>query len=255
MSARGIGYAIGGADLLSDVNVDVAVGEWLTIIGPNGAGKSTLLRALAGLLACRGTVTVDGGPIHQLPRRDRARRLALVPQNPVVPAGMSVLDYTLLGRNPYIPPLGRESRADLAAVHTVLGRLDLTGMADRELSTLSGGERQRVYLARALAQGARLLLLDEPTAALDIGHQQDVLELIDQLRTDESTALSVITTMHELTVAGQYADRILLLADGRQVAVGTPAEVLTEELVSHHYRARIRIVDGVRGPLVVPDRR
>ncbi|WP_203966305.1 ABC transporter ATP-binding protein [Actinocatenispora thailandica] len=257
VSARGVGVRIGAAALLSDVDIDVAPGEWLTVIGPNGAGKSTLLRVLAGLLPAAGEVRIGGTPVTALRRRDRARQIALVAQDPVVPAGMSVFDYALLGRTPYIPPLGVESAADLAAVRDVLARLDLTALTDRELSTLSGGERQRVFLARALAQGARLLLLDEPTSALDIGHQQDVLELVDELRTSgpADEPLTVVATMHDLSVAGEYADRILLLADGRRVALGTPDEVLTEELLATHYRARVRVVAGDHGPLVVPVRR
>ncbi|GAA4200676.1 ABC transporter ATP-binding protein [Actinocatenispora rupis] len=255
VAARGIGVRVGAARLLGDVDLDVPEGGWLTVIGPNGAGKSTLLRALAGLVPHEGTVTVAGEQVDRLHRRQRARLIALVPQNPVVPPGMSVLDYTLLGRTPYIAPLAVEGAADLAAAHAVLDRLDLTGFADRTLDTLSGGERQRVYLARALAQGARLLLLDEPTSALDIGHQQDVLELVDELRTAEHAPLTVLATMHELSVAGEYADRILLLAAGSVVATGTPDEVLTEELLAHHYRARVRVVPGERGPLVVPVRR
>ena len=257
VSARGIGVRIGAATLLSDVDIDVAPGEWLTIIGPNGAGKSTLLRVLAGLLPTGGEVRFGGTPLGSLRRRDRARQIALVAQDPAVPAGMSVFDYAMLGRTPYIPPLGREGAADLAAVRDVLARLDLTDLAHRELSTLSGGERQRVFLARALAQGARLLLLDEPTSALDIGHQQDVLELVDELRAagPDDDPLTVVATMHDLSVAGEYADRILLLAGGRRVALGPPAEVLTEKLLATHYRARVRVVAGDHGPLVVPVRR
>ncbi|HEY3504850.1 MAG TPA: ABC transporter ATP-binding protein [Actinocatenispora sp.] len=255
LTARSVGVRIGAATLLADVDVDVPEGGWLTIIGPNGAGKSTLLRALAGLLPHDGTVTVAGQPTARLHRRERARLIALVPQNPVVPPGMSVLDYTLLGRTPYIAPLAVEGASDLAAARDVLDRLDLSGFADRTLDTLSGGERQRVYLARALAQGARLLLLDEPTSALDIGHQQDVLDLVDELRTADGAPLTVVATMHDLSVAGEYAEEILLLDAGRVVATGTPAEVLTEDLLSRHYRARVRVVPGERGPLVVPVRR
>ena len=131
-------------------------------------------------------------------------------------------------------------------------RLDLHRFAGRALATLSGGERQRVFLARALAQQATLLLLDEPTSALDIGHQQEVLELVDQLRRDDG--LTVLATMHELSIAGEYADRLVLLAEGRAVAKGSPREVLTEELLARHYRARVRVVDGEHGPLVVPVR-
>lgn len=249
---RDLRVALGGAPILAGVDLTVAVGEWVTVIGPNGAGKSTLLRAVGGLLAAGDAVRLFGTPIDSFRRRDRARVVATVAQSPVVPAGMSVFDYVLLGRTPYIPALGRESAADLAAVREVVDRLDLGAFAGRELATLSGGERQRVFLARALAQGATLLLLDEPTSALDIGHQQEVLELVDQLRREQ--VLTVLATMHDLSVAGEYADRMVLLADGRVVASGPPQEVLTEELLAAHYRAHVRVIPGEHGPLVVPVR-
>jgi iron complex transport system ATP-binding protein len=243
---------LGGAPILRGVELTVASGEWVTVIGPNGAGKSTLVRAVGGLLPFAGSVTLFGTPSGRLRRRERARLVATVVQHPIVPPGMAVLDYVLLGRTPYIAPLGRESATDLAAVDEVLAALDLTRFAPRELGTLSGGERQRVFLARALAQGATLLLLDEPTSALDIGHQQEVLELVDGLR--RARGLTVLATMHELSLAGEYADRMVLLAGGRVVATGTPREVLTEELLARYYRARVRVVDGEHGPLVTPVR-
>ncbi|MGW4296396.1 ABC transporter ATP-binding protein [Micromonospora chersina] len=249
---RGLRVELGGTPILAGVDLAVAVGEWVTVIGPNGAGKSTLLRAVGGLLPAPGAVSLFGTPINSLRRRDRARVVATVAQSPVVPAGMSVFDYVLLGRTPYIPALGRESAADLAAVHEVLDRLDLGAFGRRELATLSGGERQRVFLARALAQGATLLLLDEPTSALDIGHQQEVLELVDQLRRQHE--LTVLATMHDLSIAGEYADRLVLLAEGRVAAAGPPQEVLTEPLLARHYRANVRVIPGDHGPLVVPVR-
>ncbi len=252
VEVAGLRVELDRALILDGVDLSVSAGEWVTVIGPNGAGKSTLLRAVGGLLPFTGSVTLFGTPTARLPRRQRARIVATVTQSPVVPPGMAVLDYVLLGRTPYIPPLGRESAADLAAVHQVLDRLDLVPFAARQLATLSGGERQRVFLARALAQGATLLLLDEPTSALDIGHQQEVLELVDQLRRDHG--LTVLATMHDLSVAGEYADRLVLLAGGRVAAAGPPRAVLTEELLGRHYRARVRVVDGEHGPLVVPVR-
>ncbi|MFG1657577.1 ABC transporter ATP-binding protein [Micromonospora chersina] len=249
---RDLRIELGGTPILAGVDLAVAVGEWVTVIGPNGAGKSTLLRAVGGLLPAPGAVSLFGTPINSLRRRDRARVVATVAQSPVVPAGMSVFDYVLLGRTPYIPALGRESAADLAAVHEVLDRLDLGAFGRRELATLSGGERQRVFLARALAQGATLLLLDEPTSALDIGHQQEVLELVDQLRRQHE--LTVLATMHDLSIAGEYADRLVLLAEGRVAAAGPPQEVLTEPLLARHYRANVRVIPGEHGPLVVPVR-
>jgi iron complex transport system ATP-binding protein len=252
VSIRGVGVHIQGTEILRDVSLDVGLGEWVTIIGPNGAGKSTLLRAIGGLLRFDGAIDIFGQSITALRRRDRARLVATVAQDPIVPPGMAVLDYVLLGRTPYIPPLGNESRRDLEAVHAVLDRLDLHRFARRLLASLSGGERQRVFLARALAQGANLLLLDEPTSALDIGHQQDVLELVDALRRDQ--ALTVLATMHDLSIAGEYADRMVMLAAGRVAAAGTPREVLTEEMLATHYKARVRIIDGESGPLIVPVR-
>ncbi|WP_091445775.1 ABC transporter ATP-binding protein [Micromonospora yangpuensis] len=249
---RRLRVELGGVPVLTGVDLTVAPGEWVTVIGPNGAGKSTLLRAVGGLLPAPDAIWLFGTPSARLRRRDRARVVATVPQSPVVPPGMAVLDYVLLGRTPYIPPLGRESAADLAVVHEVLRRLDLLGFERRELATLSGGERQRVFLARALAQGATLLLLDEPTSALDIGHQQEVLELVDQLRREHG--LTVLATMHDLSVAGEYADRLVLLSAGQVAAVGPPREVLTEDLLGTHYRATVRVIQGEHGPLVVPVR-
>ncbi len=253
LRAESLAVDLGGTPVLHGVDLEVRASEWVTIIGPNGAGKSTLLRAVAGLLPHTGSVFLFGTPTARLSRRERAKRVATVLQSPVVPAGMSVLDYVLLGRTPYIPVLGRESAADLAAVHQTLAGLDLAGFTGRRLETLSGGERQRVFLARAMAQGAPLLLLDEPTAALDIGHQQEVLELVDQVRRDNG--LTVLATMHDLSVAGEYAERLVLMDQGRVAAAGTPGEVLTEELLARHYRAQVRVLPGERGPLVVPTRR
>jgi iron complex transport system ATP-binding protein len=249
---RDVGVNLDGNEIVRGVSLSVASGEWVTVIGPNGAGKSTLLRAIAGLVRFRGGIELFGQASEALSRRQRARLVAMVPQDPVVPPGMVVLDYVLLGRTPYIPPLGRESAADLVAVDEALTRLDLTRFAGRRLESLSGGERQRVFLARALAQGAALLLLDEPTTALDIGHQQEVVELVDRLRRD--SPLTVLATMHDLSIAGEFADRMVLLANGRVIAAGPPREVLTERLLAEHYRARVRVIEGDHGPLVVPVR-
>jgi iron complex transport system ATP-binding protein len=252
ISISDLTVTLDGVEILTGVGLTVAAGEWVTVIGPNGAGKSTLLRAVGGRLAHRGSISVDGTPVGALSRRALARTVAAVAQTPVVPPGMSVIDYVLLGRTPYISPLGRESARDLAVVSGVLERLELTPFAGRLLATLSGGERQRVFLARALAQEAPLLLLDEPTSALDIGHQQDVLDLVDDLRRDRN--LTVLATMHDLSVAGEYADRLVLMAGGRVVAAGPPAEVLTEELLTTQYRARVKVLKGAHGPIVVPVR-
>jgi cobalamin transport system ATP-binding protein len=252
VTVRGVSVTIDKTPILTTIDLDVAEREWVTIIGPNGAGKSTLLKSIGGLLHHTGSIELFGDSIATMGRRARARLVATVAQDPVVPPGMSVLDYVLLGRTPYIAPLGRESRTDVDAANDVLSSLDLNRFGARQLESLSGGERQRVFLARALAQGAKLLLLDEPTSALDIGHQQDVLELVDSLRRDRG--LTVLATMHDLSIAGEYADRMVMLARGRVAAAGTPSEVLTEDLLARYYNARVRVVPGEQGPLVVPVR-
>jgi iron complex transport system ATP-binding protein len=241
---------LGDKRVLDGVGVQVASGEWLSIVGPNGAGKSTLLRFLTGAVRGTGSVELDGRPVAGLHRRERARLIALVPQAPVIPPGVGVGDYVLLGRTPHLHSLAMETAADVAAVHDALARLDLLGFADRDVATLSGGERQRVLIARALAQAAPIVLLDEPTTALDVGHQQQVLELVDDLR--RAHGLTVVTTMHDLTLAGQYADRLLLLDEGRVVIEGTAAEVLTEEHLAAYYGARVRIIYEGGQPVVLP---
>jgi iron complex transport system ATP-binding protein len=252
--AAGVVVDLGGARILDGVSVDVGEGEWLSIVGPNGAGKSTLLRAMAGLVAIggSGSVEIGGRPLGSMSRRERAQAVALVPQVPVVPPGVAVTDYVMLGRTPHMPPLGRESAADLEAVRVALEELDLLRFADRPLDTLSGGERQRVLIARALAQASPVLLLDEPTSALDVGHQQDVLELVDRLRV--ANRLTVVSTMHDLTLAGQYADRLVLLEGGRVVTAGTAEDVLTEENLARFYGAKVRVIREGGAIVVVPMR-
>ena len=252
LDCRQVDVVLGGTPVLTGVDLSVGPGEWVSLVGPNGAGKSTLLRFVCGLVAGTGTLEIDGRPAASLSRRHRARLVALVPQAPVVPAGITVADYVLLGRTPHLAPLGVESPGDLAAVHGALVRLDLVSFAGRVLSTLSGGERQRVFVARALAQGAPVLLLDEPTTALDVGHQQQVLELVDRLRHEQG--LTVLATMHDLTLAGQYADRLVLLDGGRVVATGTAADVLTEDHLRRYYGADVRVISADGRPVVVPTR-
>jgi len=252
ISCEGVSVKLGSTQVLDGVDLDVPRGGWVSVVGPNGAGKSTLLRYLVGAVSGSGTLRIDDRPADELTRRERAQLVALVPQQPVVPDGIAVVDYVLLGRNPRIRPLGVEGPGDLAAVHDALAHLDLVELADRVVSTLSGGERQRVLLARALAQGTAVMLLDEPTTALDVGHQQQVLELVDDLRRRHD--LTVVSTMHDLTLAGQYAERLVLLDAGRVAVEGTPDEVLTEDNLARHYGAHVRIVHQDGRPVVLPIR-
>ncbi len=250
IDCTGVTVSLGKRTILSNVDLHVERGQWLSIVGPNGAGKSTLLRFIAGLVRGTGEVRLDGRPAAALPRRHRARLLALVPQSPVIPEGARVIDYVLLGRTPHIGTLAVEGPHDLAAVHDALSNLELVSQAHRLVETLSGGERQRVLIARALAQGAPIVLLDEPTTALDVGHQQQVLELVDRLRLEHQ--LTVITTMHDLTLAGQYADRLVLLDGGRIVVDGSAAEVLTQDNLARYYGASVRIINDGDRPAVLP---
>jgi len=254
LTVRDLKVEIDDRTLLDHIDLQVAPGEWVAVIGPNGAGKSTLLRALVGAVRAGGAIELGGVSFGELKPRTRAQMVAWVPQAPTIPPGMRVVDYVLLGRTPYLHPLATEGPADIAAARRVLDELDMIGLADRMVMTLSGGERQRAIIARALVQESPLLLLDEPTTALDLGHQQEVLELLDDLRRSEGRA--VVTTMHDLNMAGQYPDRLILLADGRIAAEGLARDVITVERVSELYDAAVHVHITPTGSVVVlPDRR
>jgi iron complex transport system ATP-binding protein len=253
IDVRAVTVRLGGRPVVDDVDLRVEEGEWVGLIGPNGAGKTTLLRAIAGLVRYEGTVSLHDRDTGALKRRELAQQVAVVAQEPVTPSWLTVAEYVLLGRTPYLGALAREGQADRDAAARALARLDLLELRERTLGTLSGGERQRVVVARALAQEAGIVILDEPTAALDIGHQQQALELLDELR-DES-GLTLVAAMHDLTMAAQYADRMVLLDAGRIVADGTAEEVLTEATIAKHYQAAISVVKLNDRIAVVPSRR
>jgi iron complex transport system ATP-binding protein len=248
----GVTVQLGGRAVVVEVTAAVERGEWVALIGPNGAGKTTLLRAIAGLLPHEGRVSLLGSDAAELDRRERARILAVVPQTPETPPWLTVAEYVLMGRTPHLGRLAREGEADREAAGRALDRLELDALAERPLGTLSGGERQRAVVARALAQEASIVLLDEPTAALDIGHQQQALELLDGLRGTQG--LTLVAAMHDLTLAAQYADRVLLLSQGRIVADGTPGDVLTEDALAEHYGATVRVVTVDDRLAVLPTR-
>ncbi len=250
---RRLRVTLGGSVVLDGVSVDVAAGEWAALIGPNGAGKTTLLRAIAGLIRADGEVTIAGRPGHGISRRMLARLVAFVPQHPQFPADMTGAEYVLLGRTPHIGYLGVESAADRRACAGLLAEFGIARLAPRRLSTMSGGELQRLVLARALAQEAPVLLLDEPTSALDLGRRVEALELIDGLRRKRS--LTVLSAVHDLTLAGQFADRLVLLAGGRVAADGPPAAILRPELLGPHFGAGVEVIATAGGDLTVITRR
>ncbi len=241
-----VSVAFGGKAVLKSISLTVDDGEWVGLIGPNGAGKSTLLKTAIGVVDHQGTVNV--GHLDPRPGLD----IAWMPQRPRLPEEMTVADYVLLGRTPHLGRFGSEQPRDMESVSRALDRLDLVELSARALGTLSGGEAQRAVLARALAQEAPVLLLDEPTSNLDIGHSVDVLEIIDALRKHDG--LTVVTAIHDLTLAGRFADRLVLLSAGEVAADGVPADVLTEANLHAHYGEGLRVLLNGDGPTVIPTR-
>ena len=251
---RDVTVTIESIPILSHVDVLVGAGEWVGLIGPNGAGKSTLLRLVVGTVPSqKGSVKVGEVDLEGMNRSARARLVALVPQRPQIPPAMTVFEYALLGRTPYLGPLAVEGRQDIELVRDSLTRLHLDGMAGRSLGTLSGGELQRAILARALAQRSPILLLDEPTTALDLGHQQQVMAMVEEMRRVDG--ITILSALHDLTAAAQFCDRLVLLSGGRKVMEGPPGQVLSEDSIGRYFGATVQVITGADGkPVVVPSR-
>jgi len=245
---RSLSVAFGGQRVLSDIDLEVEDGSWLGLLGTNGAGKTTLVRAIGGTVRHTGAVEFADAPTTRR-SRTRARRVAIVPQTPIIPPGVNVFEYVLLGRSPHQGVRLSASLQDRQRTLAVLQRLDLERFLDRTLTTLSGGERQRVVLARALVADAPLVVLDEPTAALDLGHQFEILELLAELQQEQG--LTVITTLHDLSVAGQFGDRLAVLHEGRMVAHGSPSEVLTAERIGHYWGVAVTCETDGEGRVTV----
>ncbi len=253
LAADHLTFRRGGRALVDGLGLQVRPGEFVGIIGPNGAGKSTLLRLLAGLLAPdAGQVRLGGRPLDNWPRRDRARQLAYLPQNPSSSWSLSAAEVVALGRDPHRPMLAGSSAADRAAVRRAAELCDVAGLLDRDVATLSGGEAMRVHLARTLATEAPVLLADEPIAGLDPRHQLSLLALLARLARTGSTVLAVL---HDLTLAGRFCDRLVMLDRGRLAAAGPPAEVLTDAAMVAVFgvtvRRRLDAADGLVLPWTV----
>ena len=249
-----LGY--GDALVVDGVTLDVPTGRTTVVVGPNGCGKSTLLRGLGRLLRPRGgSVLLDGHEIGSLPTREVARRVGLLPQQPIVPEGVSVLDLVERGRHPHQGLFRTWARADEEAVASALERTDLVHLAAVPVDSLSGGQRQRVWLAMVLAQQTPVLLLDEPTSFLDIAHQLDVLDLVRGLCDDAGT--TVVMVLHDLAMAARYADHLVAMRDGRVVAEGTPAQVVTPAVIEEVFGVAATVLhDPASGaPVVIPRRR
>ena len=246
-----LGY--GATDVVHDLDLLVPPGAVTAIVGPNACGKSTLLRSMTRLLSPRsGQVLLDGRAVHSMPAKQLARRLGLLPQSPIAPEGITVGDLVGRGRHPHQRALTRWSAADDRAVAAALRATDTLALVDRAVDELSGGQRQRVWIAMALAQESEVLLLDEPTTFLDVGHQVEVLDLLTDLNRSQGT--TIVMVLHDLNLAARYADHLIALHEGRLHAAGPPAEVLTPALVEDVFgMPSTVIVDPVSGkPLMIP---
>ncbi|NEK85917.1 ABC transporter ATP-binding protein [Blastococcus saxobsidens] len=256
LAAEHVRLAYDDRVVVDDLDLELTEGSFTAIVGPNGCGKSTLLRALGRLLRpTAGQVLLDGRSIARTPTREVAKVLGLLPQTPVAPEGLTVGDLVARGRHPHQTWLRQWSRDDEAVVAEALAWTDMSDLAERPVDALSGGQRQRAWISMALAQGTDLLLLDEPTTYLDLSHQIDVLDLVGRLHAERGR--TVVVVLHDLNLAARYAKRLVAMKDGALVASGTPAEVLTEQLLADVFDLEARVLpDPVAGtPMVVPVRR
>ena len=239
--------------VVDGLSLTIPTGKVTVIVGANACGKSTLLRGLARLLKPRGgEVVLDGSDIHRLPTKEVARRLGMLPQQPIAPEGITVADLVGRGRNPHQRWLRQFSADDEQAVAEALAATETTDLAERSVDELSGGQRQRVWIALALAQGTPLMLLDEPTTFLDLAHQVEVLDLLARL--NERDGRTVVLVLHDLNLACRYAHHLVAMKDGSIVAEGTPTEVITPPIVQEVFSLTCQVIDDplTGTPLVLP---
>ena len=241
IDVSGVWSSYGDRQVLTGLDLSVEQGALIALAGPNGVGKSTLLRLIAGSLRpARGTVAVMGKDMAGLSVRNKSRLVAVVPQNPELPRGAAALEVVLMGRNPHLGLLAWESAADVEIAVAAMRRTDSEEFLDRPIHQLSGGERQRVAIAMALAQETPVILLDEPTANLDLAYQPMVMRLLQELAAAGKT---VITALHDLTLAGQFCDSVALMGGGRVLASGAPEEVVTAENIKQVYGADTIVIE------------
>ncbi|RJX27108.1 MAG: heme ABC transporter ATP-binding protein [Desulfurivibrio sp.] len=250
-----LSLSYGGKTVLHELSLVIGREEFFIIIGPNGAGKSTLLKALTATEKIdSGSITLFGRPLQDYSRRELARLAALVPQATDSNFPFRVADTVLMGRSPHLGMLGMEQEEDYQIARQAMQATDTSHLADRTLNQLSGGERQRVIIARAICQQPAILFLDEPTAALDLAHQVSIMDLLENLRRERKITICMIS--HDINLAAMYADRLLLIKEGRAVVSGRPGQVLEEKLLEESYGCRLLVdenpVSGTRRVLPLP---
>jgi iron complex transport system ATP-binding protein len=247
LAAEGLSVRLGGRQVLDSVDLSLRLGEVTVVVGPNGAGKSTLLTCLAGLrLADQGGVRLGRRPIGSLSDRERAKRIGYLPQTPEIAWRLDVHTFVRLGRTAHRGVFG-ESADDIVAVERALERTHMRAFADRDVTTLSGGERARALIARALAGEPGWLLADEPLTGLDPGHQLDAADLLRRVAQDGA---GVVASLHDLSFAARIADRVVVIAEGRILADGAPAEALRSEILARAYAVDARWIEAPSGPLL-----
>jgi len=255
LQIRQVSFSYFDGFILNDISLSIGAGETVGLLGPNGSGKTTLIKLACGILKPNhGEIWLDGTRLSQLSRRFIAQRIAVVPQQFHVSFAFTAAEIVTLGRIPFLKAFAEESEADRRLVTEVLELVGISELRERRFDELSGGERQKVILAMALAQEPKLLLLDEPTAHLDISHQVEMLELVRKLNAERG--LTVIAAIHDLNLASLYFDRLILLKGGRVLADGTPSQVLTEQMISEVFSASVRVephpATGVPHIVVMP---
>lgn len=248
LEINGVGFNYGSRPALENVTMSMKKGEVVSIVGPNGSGKSTLLKCVNKILKPEGTIMVDGANLAGMKSRDLAKLLGYVPQSITHSFPATVFDTVLLGRKPHIS--WRINSEDIEIVSNIISLMGLKKMALRQSNELSGGEQQKVFMARALAQEPQVLLLDEPTSNLDMGHQLEVLDIVKSMAIKKKMA--AVMAIHDLNMAAQFSDRLIFLKNGKIYNAGTPAEVITVENIRKIYGVEVDIINNSKYLHIIP---
>ena len=257
VNVKQLAYTYGRTPVLEDISFTVTKGDFFIIIGPNGSGKTTLLKLLSGIYKTRsGSIAVEGKPLQTYASKNLAKTIAYVPQMIRTDFPFTVREVVLMGRSPHLGMLGLEDRKDMDLAREAMGFTEVAHLADRRLNQLSGGECQRVYIARAICQQTRIILLDEPTASLDLAHQVRIMDLMEKLQNQRG--ITVVMVSHDVNLAAMYGSRLLLLKEGRVLRMGTPGDVMNYATLEDAYGCRLLVDDNPMGGFprvtLVPER-